>query len=252
MIERQNMIYKMRYEEKKTLQEIADNFKITRERIRQILQASNKKNDIQQERKILKINALKNIINENWTSMAKLTVQEISTNLKISKPYLRNHILSQIQVAQIDCNKAVAKRYKLTKEECVRALQRAQAYHFPLTAKQYASLLKNNELTGPSLASLLQRFGTWINACATAGVNTGESHNQYSKKWSDSDLLIFVFKFMQQTTPKNWTKGNYDQWRKNPLIQGPSFTLCTVQLGNWRTIKKQVFIRFPEIISRAT
>jgi hypothetical protein len=109
----------------------------------------------------------------------------------------------------------------------------AQEEGEPLSADTYDSVYL--EYGGPTSGRILQRFGTWNNACRAAGLETNHGRPNYSKRWTESDLVEAVAAYLQSPGNKG-TYSGYDAWaRLTP--NAPSAQTVRNGLGPWSDAK---------------
>ena len=230
----------------KTLQEIGDAYQISRERVRQILQSMGFEIDISEMRKqkSLKkqsehLDKRKEIfvkISSNWETYKNYSFKQLANELVVSEQLLRASI-SVIQNIYLQANSESAIPRIWTKEDCLVSLKKAATYEFPLTVQKFQKLLQTGEISGPTVAIVYARFGSWVQACRSAGVEYGEAQREYNRKWNDTELIRFVRQFLCAQIDGKWSIENYEKWRRRPDVEGPSLPLLRLRLGTWSEIR---------------
>ncbi len=105
----------------------------------------------------------------------------------------------------------------------------------PLSHQRYASV--SAEVGGPSVPRILQRFGTWLQACEQAGVQAGRRpKREYHRKWSPGDVLGWVATYLGSPDCPGTYQG-YDQWARG-TIGAPSAATMRNTLGPWSDVKR--------------
>lgn len=100
-----------------------------------------------------------------------------------------------------------------TRARALAALQAASLLVAPLSHQGYTGLVRQGRVTGPSVARIVQLFGSWTSACAEAGVRSGEPlRRHYSRTWTRTDALGHVSAFLLEPEYRG-ASNRYDQWR---------------------------------------
>lgn len=127
-----------------------------------------------------------------------------------------------------------------TRERAKAALQAASLLVSPLSHQNYTGLLKSGRVKGPSVARIVQLFGSWTSACHAVGVSSGEPlRNNYERTWTKDDLLVFVERFLRDTTYRG-ASHQFDVWRAsmNGAEKVPSLgTVRNIVGGTWSNIR---------------
>jgi hypothetical protein len=225
-----------------TLDEIGGQFEITRERVRQIIlkHARNEKFITPAEVKISeKLNALKAIrieISANWNIYRRYSVTSLAKEYKLNESDLLKCV-NKVQYAYLKANDESHIEKIWTKESCIRVLKDAATYAFPLTLLEYRKLVNSKTIEGPTLPIFVSRFGSWMEACRAAGVETGTPVREYDTNWSDTDLLLVVRRFMWETRDTAWSIDNYKKWRNKQDPKVASISILRLRLGPWSEIR---------------
>jgi len=229
-----------------TLDEIGVKVNLTRERVRQVLRRDAlglSVGAIKQEQKVLRANAqviedqrIFSLISANWKSYCQMTFSDLAKSVGISESKLRQSI-SPIQYVYLQANQESPQAQTWTNEQCIQSLKEAATFEFPLTVLKYRRLIDSGTVKGPTVALFWHRFGSWVNACEIAGVEYGEAQREYDRSWTDRELLKYVRWFMHQRSDGRWSIENFETWRKDPEISGPSTALLRLRLGTWSQIR---------------
>ena len=238
---RDNAILAMRMQGK-TLEEIGLSFDITRERVRQIILKFGPDlnfpniTELRNKEKEEKLRSIAIEISANWNSFCKYNFAMLAQEYNLSIPVIRQ-VVTKVQHAYLSENEESHIEKQWTADDCIGVLKEAATYAFPLTVLEYRRLIESNSISGPTLPIFFARFGSWIDACAAAGVETGIAQREYDSAWSDSDLVRIVRKFLWESIDTSWSIQSYDTWRANHESQMPSTGSLRNRLGTWSEIR---------------
>ena len=116
----------------------------------------------------------------------------------------------------------------------------------PLSHQNYTALLREGRVKGPSVARIVQLFGSWTAACNEVGVTSGEPlRTNYERTWTEDDLLNYVERFLRDNTFRG-ASHQFDQWRAtvNRSEKVPSLgTVRNIVGGTWNDIRTQALRR---------
>jgi hypothetical protein len=116
----------------------------------------------------------------------------------------------------------------------------------PLSHQNYTALLREGRVKGPSVARIVQLFGSWTAACNEVGVTSGEPlRSNYERTWTEDDLLNYVERFLRDTSFRG-ASHQFDQWRAtvNHSEKVPSLgTVRNIVGGTWNDIRTQALRR---------
>jgi hypothetical protein len=226
----------------KTLEEIGLSFDLTRERVRQIisefgpdLNFPNIK-ELRNKEKEERLAGIAIEISANWSFFRKYDFAMLAREYNLSTPVIRQ-IVTKVQHAYLSANEESHIEKQWTADDCINVLKEAATYAFPLTVLEYRRLIDSNSIIGPTLPIFSSRFGSWVDACAAAGVETGNAQREYDSAWSDSDLIRIVRQFLWESRDISWSLQNYDRWRLNHESQMPSIGSLRNRLGTWSEIR---------------
>ena len=243
--ERDQKIIELR-KEGMTLDKIGKEVSITRERVRQILNKFAPEIDTEEIKQLREAQLIDDyhsrnleihrMISENWIEYQFLKFQDLAEKFGVA-PWKIRQCLSRVQYVYIQANEEPNIGQIWTDEQCIQSLREAATFEFPLTVLKYRRLIDSGTVKGPTTALLLQRFGSWVNACELAGVEYGEARREYDRNWTDGELLRFVRWFMHQRSDGKWSIENFETWSKDPEVSGPSTALLRLRLGTWSQMR---------------
>lgn len=228
--------------EGRTLEEIGLVLDLTRERVRQIVSRYGQNMvfpNVAELRRKDKKDELKGIaieISANWSSYRKYDYAKLAQEYNLSIPVLRQ-IVTKVQHAYLSANEEHHVEKQWTSDDCIEVLRVAATYAFPLTVLKYRKLTESKTVIGPTLPVFYARFGSWLDACIAAGVETGIPVREYDSKWSNSDLVRFVRIFLWESVEASWSIQNYDKWRLEQDSHAPSSGSLRIRLGTWSEIR---------------
>ena len=127
-----------------------------------------------------------------------------------------------------------------TRDRARGALQAANLMASPLTHTSYTNLLRSGRVQGPSVARIVQLFGSWTAACADVGVSSGEAlRSNYERTWNEEQLFTFVERFLLVPAHRG-ASHQFDIWRAtvNGTTKVPSLgTVRNIVGGTWNDIR---------------
>jgi hypothetical protein len=248
-----------------TLEEIANNLGLTRERVRQILEKEFEK--LQEygyfiDETLMNLLRAKLLTNAESTSLeSKNLVIEVERQIRLalrSTPGLtyidlsqltgksRDWLMENVSIAakKFICTKSedspqVPKR--LAEAELISRLQEAARIESPLTQSAYSNLVKSGLIPGPGPQTIAIRFGTWRRACEMAGIAFHESfRSNYESKWEGEEVLKAIVRFLQN---QNFGRSyeDYDRWRIQVDGVAPSGAKLRTILGTWSDVRCAAF-----------
>lgn len=174
------------------------------------------------------------------------TISEVATALNVSvvDATIASHpvdwlLLDDTQLVE-PTERVESEAIAATRERAKAALQAASLLVSPLSHQNYTSLLKSGRVKGPSVARIVQLFGSWTAACHAVGVSSGEPlRNNYERTWTKEDLLNFVERFLRDSTYRG-ASHQFDVWRStvNATEKVPSLgTVRNIVGGTWSDIR---------------
>ena len=134
----------------------------------------------------------------------------------------------------------------VTRERARGALQAANLMASPLTHNAYTALLRSGRIQGPSVARIVQLFGSWSAACSSVGVSSGEAlRSNYERTWDEEQLFGFVERFLREPV-HHGASHQFDLWRStvNGTQKVPSLgTVRNILGGTWGDIRTSTLRR---------
>jgi hypothetical protein len=128
----------------------------------------------------------------------------------------------------------------ITRDRARGALQAANLMASPLTHNAYTALLRSGRIQGPSVARIVQLFGSWSAACSSVGVSSGEAlRSNYERTWNEEQLFGFVERFLREPV-HHGASHQFDLWRStvNGTQKVPSLgTVRNILGGTWGDIR---------------
>lgn len=222
-----------------SLQEIGRIFGVTRERARQIIRdADGPDSDEAAEARRRRVSEERDELREQALELAGAepgrTIEETAELLEVSEAMLRSALGDD------------AKRYFLTRQPSARVFSdQAILAHLreaerqagsPLTVRAYESV--RGSFGGASAPLVLQRFGTWREACEEAGVEPGRSvRRDYRRRWTEAEMIEAVAEYLEQDGARG-SFADYERWAR--ATDGiPSGQTIRTQFGTWSKAKSE-------------
>jgi hypothetical protein len=132
------------------------------------------------------------------------------------------------------------------RDELLAVLRLAASHHEQLTVQRYTDLRTLGLLPGPTPAIFNREFGSWSAACAAAGIRSGKKlHSNYSRKWTDEELLDFVIEYVSEprsgVTGESLTVRGMEQWLRSLRAsrEAPSLATLRNRLGSWSGMRSE-------------
>ena len=220
-----------------TLEEIAKKLGLTRQRVQQIVQAVGglSVKELRREQAVEQAEAkreLAGVIRTDVYDHPGTTVAGIAQRLDVDEKSVRELLTKTEKRLVHDFLPTLKSRLEWSEERLLELLQVAATYHYPLSASAYDKLLRVGELDGPTAQVFGLRFGSWITACDTAGVEHGQPRRgTYDSNWSNDDLYRYVCDYLMD--PKtDGTFWGFDGWLKK-VAGAPSSATFRNRLGTW-------------------
>ena len=213
-----------------TLEEIGKSIGVTRERVRQINAMMKGPTQIDVESK--RLEKYKSQIIEILRSNPNLDRSQLAMELGITGTVLRKYLgHSFVKVANAQ-GKSSERIY--SNLDLLNILK--------LAPKKSDGTLSTGKFIKdggtPTIAVFLTRFGSWNNACKTAGIPTTKGRQEYVRKNTDKELLQYVARFLEDPRG-NGTAAGYEAWQKLNK-DAPSLSLIRQRLGKWNELKKKL------------
>ena len=231
----------------RTLEEVAEHFGLTRERIRQILLTVNPElqemlDELSRERKLTRVSQIRTQVREYVHAHPGASPHQVAMRVSANSGFRfrvdeetvrsaftreeRTKYFVHAQTAEI----------QWADDEILNSLQRAGALCSPLSKSDYEQLRSAGDLDGPSSSLIINRLGSWRAACQRAGVRAGQPpRSNYSSKWTDEQLFWWIAEGLQRGH-RTGTVAGMERWlRKQP--GAPSLATVRIRLGTWNQIK---------------
>ena len=148
-------------------------------------------------------------------------------------------LLSEDELVEPE-NRQESSTIAATRDRARAALLAASLMAKPLSHQAYTDLLKSGRVKGPSVARIVQLFGSWTDACNLVGVESGQPlRNNYERTWDKEQLLVFVERFLKEPTFRG-ASHQFDDWRKSliGIEKVPSLgTVRNIVGGTWNDIR---------------
>jgi hypothetical protein len=230
--------------EGETLDKIGSKYNLTRERVRQILLKLAPGLDLvvryllddETDKSAKEIESRLVEIFEDFGAIYK---KELAHELGMPEEDAIRKVPKRLQKYIIDRNPEPVTFTAWTKEQVIQEIQKASTYYFPLRTSDYEYLLQIGEIRGPSVPYIYNKFGTWREVCAEAGVEAAQAmRSEYVKLWSEEELLGYVRRFFLEPDLSS-SIGSYDSWREQQPDHVPSGVLIRNVFGNWTTVKRK-------------
>lgn len=131
---------------------------------------------------------------------------------------------------------------KATRERARAAMQAASLITSPVSHQAYTTLVREGRIKGPSVARIVQLFGSWTAACAEVGVSSGEPlRKNYQRNWTNEDLIGYIQRFLAEPRYRG-ASHQYDKWRATVSKREKVPSLGTVRNllgGTWNEIRAE-------------
>ena len=185
-------------------------------------------------------------ISEFLNSHPGATLNEISAALAAPLPAITTAarpvewlILGEDELTE-PTERVESQTISVTRERARGALQAANLMASPLTHNAYTALLRSGRIQGPSVARIVQLFGSWSAACSSVGVSSGEAlRSNYERTWDEEQLFGFVERFLREPA-HHGASHQFDLWRStvNGTQKVPSLgTVRNILGGTWGDIR---------------
>jgi hypothetical protein len=237
-----------------SLQEIADEFDMTRERVRQILVKQAPHLTAKEVRRIQNDRAEQDFLNRRseiaelfqarWSEFKNMSVSEVADSTDFSESEILTMTPKMI-IQILKGNEIIdhSNLLKFTETECLDAIVQAATMHYPLKMKDYVKLVGTGVIDGPSVPLLFKRFGSWTQACEAAKVEFVPALRDYDRVWSEQDLNNFVFEFVQTQLGAQDSWDDFCAWLDLKGDGYPSPATIRNRLGSWREIRSAAYSR---------
>jgi hypothetical protein len=118
-------------------------------------------------------------------------------------------------------------------EQVLEGLRQAAGVHGePLSASAYDAYFAEHQLA--SRSRVVQRWGSWNEACAAAGLTVNVTHSGYRSKWSEAVITEHVADYLADARRPSY--AGYDAWQKS-TSGAPSAQTVRNRFGSWQAAK---------------
>lgn len=129
----------------------------------------------------------------------------------------------------------MSRRQSFTDEQILAALRTAAGRcGEPLSHARYDNV--SREVSGPSSARIIQRFGSWRRACAAAGVAAGTPARAYTPRWDRAGVRAAVADYLASEGCPG-TYADYEGWARADPDRPSGATVRNI-LGGWKAAKE--------------
>jgi len=224
----------------KTLQEISLEYGLSREGIRKILIKNNAdmpKNARQQTKKTKQESDNQKIkLVQNWvkTHMG-CTIVELSLGTGLTQKECAQHLPKGAKHLILNPGEAPNSNTwtteKWTDNQILDGIRAAGVIASPLSYVSFDRIRKEHNIDAPSAVRILQRFGTWTNACEQAGVKSGLTmRGDYHRNWTESEMIDWLATFLTQSSKSSHEA--YNDWSKTQP-DAPGGQTIRNTIGSW-------------------
>ena len=238
-----------------TLQQIAERFSLSRERVRQLLKdwGGPSANEVAELRKarttqeqIERLAPVETAIRKQIAVSGAMSVEEVAAHTGFEVEKVLRAWPEDLRIYQLRPSPPSESNRRWSDKDVMDALHVAAIYSFPLGAADYDELVGIGEVSGPTSSRIIQRYGAWVAACEAAGIEPRRTvRNGYDSKWTDDDLLAFARAYFQDPGFTG-SSHRYDEWRKQHSPDAPSFGTLRNRIGSWVEVRRQALLS-PEV-----
>lgn len=245
-VERRAELMSQMRAEGRSLQEIGQRFGLTRERVRQIIRdaggptneeaAAARREAARRERE-----ALREQILQLLRQTPGLPGDAVAEVLGVSTGEVRAALGDDARRILVSTHRAPS---VFADQDILDNLrQAAQEAGEPLTVRMYEEARVS--FGGASAPLVLQRFGTWRDACVMAGVQHGQPvRTHYERRWTRDDLVDAVVEYLAEDGSRG-SFADYERWARRTAGK-PSGQTIRTQLGTWSTAKTAALTRIAQ------
>jgi hypothetical protein len=224
----------------KTLHEISLQYGVSSERIRLILIENNAimPKDARQLSKSAQqeLDNQKNELVQNWvqTHMG-CTIVELSLGTGLTQKECTQHLPKETKHLILNPGEAPNSNTwtteKWTDNQILDGIRAAGVIASTLSYVSFDRIRKEHNIDAPSAVRILQRFGTWTNACEQAGVKSGMTMRaDYHRNWTESEMIDWLATFMAQSSTSSHEA--YNEWSKSQS-GAPGGQTIRNTIGSW-------------------
>ena len=240
--------------EGKTLKDLGDQYGITRERVRQILNrlgedskriiewvaqetAATRAKQSEEARSVLESR-----ITEFIARFGAVSINELAAEFGLSEEEVPRIVPKNLRRFLITEPVHGVFDSKWSREQTLNSVRKAGTYYFPLTSARYQYLIDIGEVDGPSVAHIFSKHGSWTTICVEAGIEAGlPLRENYESLWSETELLQYVVRYLQDPHIDGTARG-YQNWVRQQVDHVPSFSTIQKAFGNWSTARMKALL----------
>lgn len=220
-----------------SLAEIAAEFGVTRERIRQILVGAGvTAQDARRGRRAAHDAAVAELRTRvlAWVRTRPGQTTAAAAEALGTTPAMIREALGAATIGRLFVHEAGNAQRQYTPADLIGWIQAAAVVHgSPLAGTAYDEFSAAHG--GPSRVLLLQRFDTWNAACSQAGLAVNFRHDGYHRRWTETQMLELVADYLCSADSRG-TYADYDRWAREGENRPSGQTLRNT-IGPWRDIK---------------
>lgn len=230
-----------------TLQEIGDHYRVSRERIRQIL---NDFDDVIEAQRGLQDRnrhaGTRRLIMETLVDSPGIRREELE--IIVGLPWRKIFDLMPTRWNKFFGQEVREARLKWSEETILEAIKRAGQIENPLSQNTFDLLVKEGVIDCCTTVRIAQIFGLWSTACHLAGVTPRASLvGEYHRNWSHDDCIDWVCQFLLSPSTSR-SNDAYAEWAKEQEGDPPSFGTIRGIVGPWIWVTNTALsqLRLPE------
>ena len=204
-----------------TLGEIGRSASISRERVRQVLTQYFEPNYRDLSTLVIAVQRLQeqnklSIVKDVFVTNMVVTVELLATKLGLTDSEIYG-IVPKLLHRFIDDFSAPESTMEVQKQRLTAALQEAAIYEHCLTANNYNELIRKGFINAPGSQTIIKTFGTWNQACESAGVNHSRRSSGIQKQYNRQEVVEIYSDYMLDQTSTGST-SKYEDWSKGKGI----------------------------------
>lgn len=234
----------------KTLQEIADTFGLTRERVRQIttragVGAESARGAGRRQRAAAGMECRRHVA-RTLSVQPGLDLDALAEAVDRDAELVRA-VLTPAMKAALGVPARTWIQSRWTPEEMLELIrgaaevQAAGTSENPLTGPLYDEA--RELIGGPSRVRISQTFGKWSAAVAAAGLVSEPASRRLGSRFSDDALYEFVVEYLLDPCSGSRSFAGFTDWRNSHQPSAPSGVLIRQRLGPWADIRAEAWVR---------
>jgi len=141
---------------------------------------------------------------------------------------------------------AEPKTVRWDRESAVEAITEASTMAYPLTINAYEEL-RVSGLSAPSIGRIYGLFGSWLSACAAAGVEPGPSTVSWrTEKFADVEILAMLRHHLDRAATAD--ERSYELWATQ--TDAPPVSVFLRRFGIWKEAVRRAQELSDEVLDR--